>query len=197
MNLNHDGHGGKPGGIGTEVGDPFEAFIAPSETQHVHDPAYLHSFVHSRPTVSNTCGYTPVPQPATRSQLSPLSHPQPPSHSRPHHPTAFNSLRQSHISSAPASASTATSPDPPSVSSNTPPTVATPGPSKVPKSTGTRKERNTAAARRYRQRKLDRVTELEEALSKVMKERDELKLRLAKSEGEGDVLRGLLRDGRC
>lgn len=55
----------------------------------------------------------------------------------------------------------------------------------------TKRHRNTEAARRYRQRKLDRVTELEEALAEMTKERDELKLKLARSEAEADVLRSI------
>lgn len=59
-----------------------------------------------------------------------------------------------------------------------------------------KRERNTEAARRYRQRKLDRTTELEEALSEVKKERDELRLRLARAEAEADVLRSMVGKGR-
>lgn len=55
-----------------------------------------------------------------------------------------------------------------------------------------KRRRNTEAARRYRQRKVDRVSELEEALQLMTKERDEMKLRLARSEAEADVLRGLV-----
>ncbi|EME49800.1 hypothetical protein DOTSEDRAFT_20214 [Dothistroma septosporum NZE10] len=55
-----------------------------------------------------------------------------------------------------------------------------------------KRRRNTEAARRYRQRKLDRVSELEEALEDMAKERDELKLKLAKAEAEAGVLRGLV-----
>ena len=61
------------------------------------------------------------------------------------------------------------------------------GPSKIRK-----RQRNTEAARRYRQRKLDRVSELEEALDAMAKERDNLKLKLAKAEAEAGVLRGLI-----
>ena len=50
-----------------------------------------------------------------------------------------------------------------------------------------KRQRNTEAARRYRQRKVDRVTELEEALAAMTKERDELRLKLARSETETDV----------
>jgi len=56
-----------------------------------------------------------------------------------------------------------------------------------------KRQRNTEAARRYRQRKVDRVTELEEALAGVSKERDELRLRLARAEAEAEVLRGMMR----
>lgn len=55
-----------------------------------------------------------------------------------------------------------------------------------------KRQRNTEAARRYRQRKVDRVTELEEALAAMTKERDDLKLKLARSEAEADVLRGMV-----
>lgn len=55
-----------------------------------------------------------------------------------------------------------------------------------------KRQRNTEAARRYRQRKVDRQTELEEALASMTKERDDLKLKLARSEAEADVLRGMV-----
>nr|POF17348.1 hypothetical protein CFP56_65215 [Quercus suber] len=59
-----------------------------------------------------------------------------------------------------------------------------------------KRERNTEAARRYRQRKVDRVAELEEALAAMTRERDELKLKLARSETEVDVLRGMAKERR-
>ncbi|SMR53436.1 unnamed protein product [Zymoseptoria tritici ST99CH_3D1] len=55
-----------------------------------------------------------------------------------------------------------------------------------------KRQKNTEAARRYRQRKVDRVTELEEALKVVSEERDELKLRLARAEAMSDVLKGMV-----
>ena len=55
-----------------------------------------------------------------------------------------------------------------------------------------KRQRNTEAARRYRQRKVDRLTELEEALAKMTTERDDFRLRLAKAEAERDVLRGII-----
>lgn len=56
----------------------------------------------------------------------------------------------------------------------------------------TKRQRNTEAARRYRQRKMDRVSELEEALASMTQERDDLKLKLARSQAEADVLRGMV-----
>ncbi|KAI7553925.1 hypothetical protein KC331_g901 [Hortaea werneckii] len=57
-----------------------------------------------------------------------------------------------------------------------------------------KRQRNTEAARRYRQRKVDRTAELEEALAAVSKERDELRLKLARSEAEAEVLRRMVRN---
>jgi len=51
---------------------------------------------------------------------------------------------------------------------------------------------NTLAARRYRQKRLDQMSELEAALKESNAERDVLKVRVARLEGEVDVLRGLL-----
>ncbi|KAK4508606.1 hypothetical protein PRZ48_002345 [Zasmidium cellare] len=55
-----------------------------------------------------------------------------------------------------------------------------------------KRQRNTEAARRYRQRKVDKVTELEEALQSMTQERDELRLKLARAEAEAEVLRGMV-----
>lgn len=54
---------------------------------------------------------------------------------------------------------------------------------------------NTLAARRYRQRRLDQVSELEEQLKETKEERDGLKNRVARLEGELDVLRRLVGAG--
>ncbi|GAB7358127.1 hypothetical protein MBLNU230_g0286t1 [Neophaeotheca triangularis] len=64
-----------------------------------------------------------------------------------------------------------------------------------PQSKSQRREANTQAARRYRQKKVDRVNELEAALAAVSRERDELKLKLAGAETEMKVLRRMA-DGR-
>ncbi|KAF4173838.1 hypothetical protein CNMCM8694_009295 [Aspergillus lentulus] len=56
-----------------------------------------------------------------------------------------------------------------------------------------KRQLNTLAARRYRQRRVDRMNELEAELEKVKRERDELKMRVSKLEGETEALRGLLK----
>ncbi|KAL6238773.1 hypothetical protein BDW75DRAFT_236973 [Aspergillus navahoensis] len=58
----------------------------------------------------------------------------------------------------------------------------------------TKRQLNTLAARRYRQRKLDKVAQLEEELAAVKRERDELKMRVSKLEGETEVLRSMVKD---
>lgn len=52
---------------------------------------------------------------------------------------------------------------------------------------------NTLAARRYRQKRLDQVSELEAELQETRDEREALKVKCARLEGEVGVLRGLLR----
>jgi hypothetical protein len=73
---------------------------------------------------------------------------------------------------------------------------ASPSPSDSPEEGGDsrkrKRERNTEAARRYRQRRQDRLEELEEALAAMAKDRDELRIKLARSEAETDILRGLM-----
>ncbi|KAL7926980.1 hypothetical protein ACQKWADRAFT_308905 [Trichoderma austrokoningii] len=55
-----------------------------------------------------------------------------------------------------------------------------------------RRHRNTMAARKYRQKRLDQVADLERALSDVTSERDDLKLKLARREAEVEALREIL-----
>lgn len=55
-----------------------------------------------------------------------------------------------------------------------------------------KRQRNTMAARKYRQKRLDRVADLEKALGEVSGERDELKLQLARREAEVEALRDML-----
>lgn len=51
---------------------------------------------------------------------------------------------------------------------------------------------NTLAARRCRQRRVDQMKTLEDELELIRKERDELRLKVSKLEGETEALKGLL-----
>lgn len=55
-----------------------------------------------------------------------------------------------------------------------------------------KRQRNTIAARKYRQKRLDRIQELEDALKAVTGERDELRLKLARQEAETAALREMM-----
>lgn len=55
-----------------------------------------------------------------------------------------------------------------------------------------KRQRNTLAARKYRQKRLDRISELEEALAAMKNERDDMRLQLARREAEVDALREML-----
>lgn len=56
-----------------------------------------------------------------------------------------------------------------------------------------RRQRNTIAARKYRQKTFDRIEELEKALATALQERDDLKLLLARRKGETEALKRALR----
>ncbi|KAJ4184820.1 hypothetical protein NW755_008732 [Fusarium falciforme] len=55
-----------------------------------------------------------------------------------------------------------------------------------------KRQRNTLAARKYRQKRLDRISELEAALAAMTSERDDMRLQLARREAEIDTLREML-----
>lgn len=55
-----------------------------------------------------------------------------------------------------------------------------------------KRQRNTMAARKYRQKRLDRISDLERALGDMTSERDQLKLQLARREAEVEALREML-----
>lgn len=56
-----------------------------------------------------------------------------------------------------------------------------------------KRKQNTLAARRYRQKRVDQMNSLESTLKEVKSERDSLRVRCARLEGEVEVLRQLLR----
>ncbi|KAI6560314.1 hypothetical protein MCOR04_009719 [Pyricularia oryzae] len=55
-----------------------------------------------------------------------------------------------------------------------------------------KRRRNNAAAAKYRQKKVDRISELEDCVAEISKERDDLKLQLAKRDEEIRILREML-----
>ncbi|KAI0015250.1 hypothetical protein F4780DRAFT_764738 [Xylariomycetidae sp. FL0641] len=58
--------------------------------------------------------------------------------------------------------------------------------------TALKRQRNNVAAKKYRQKRIDRITELESELSEVKHERDDLRIRLARQEAEAAALRTML-----
>ena len=56
-----------------------------------------------------------------------------------------------------------------------------------------KRQRNNLAARKYRQKKVDRIKELEDQVEEVKRERDELRIRLARQEAETAALREILK----
>ncbi|RYP62178.1 hypothetical protein DL769_007419 [Monosporascus sp. CRB-8-3] len=61
--------------------------------------------------------------------------------------------------------------------------------------TANKRQRNNEAARKYRQKRIDRITELESELAEVKQERDDLRIRLARQEAETAALRSMLQLG--
>lgn len=59
--------------------------------------------------------------------------------------------------------------------------------------TALKRQRNNVAAKKYRQKKVDRISELELELQGVKDERDDLKIRLARQEAETAALKTLLK----
>ncbi|KAJ2906214.1 Cross-pathway control protein 1 [Zalerion maritima] len=108
----------------------------------------------------------PQPQPQPRSQPQPQNR----GHKRPRHTPSNNTPGDDPLSS-------------PELDADPEDTAAV----KVQK-----RQRNTLAARKYRQKRLDRIKELEDALETVSKERDDLKLKLARQEAESETLRGMM-----
>ncbi|TAQ83444.1 hypothetical protein B7494_g8237 [Chlorociboria aeruginascens] len=95
-------------------------------------------------------------------------------------------------------------PLPPPLSSTTtpssrtsPPSNTSPNPSSssISNSRIAKRTKNTLAARRYRQKKIDEMATLEQILEEMRRERDALKERVARLEGEREVLRGLVGKG--
>jgi hypothetical protein len=59
-----------------------------------------------------------------------------------------------------------------------------------------KRQRNNIAARKYRQKKIDRISELEDALNDMTKERDELRLELARQQAQTRALKDMMGNGK-
>lgn len=156
---------------------PFETsppFDLSTELEHV-------SSSHSRPS-ARTIGPLMIDLPIPVDSL-----PQPSHQLQAGRPTPPPSLSNA----GPSSSSKTTSPSIAPRTSRASPSVSD-SPEEGGDSRKRKRERNTEAARRYRQRRQDRLEELEEALAAMQKERDELRIKLARSEAETDILRGLM-----
>lgn len=78
---------------------------------------------------------------------------------------------------------------------NRPPRIGPASPATTVSDTNDKRQRNIEAARRYRKRKVDQVSGLEDELAATKKELESTKLRLARAEAEVDVLRRMLGHG--
>jgi predicted nuclease with TOPRIM domain len=56
-----------------------------------------------------------------------------------------------------------------------------------------KRRRNTLAARKYRQKRIDRIADLEDEVDKLKSEREELRIKLARQEAETAALKEMLR----
>lgn len=110
---------------------------------------------------------------------------------------ASSNASTSRSSFQPPSTSTSTSASkhphparPPASQSKSPASSSSPS---SPNSKVHKRTLNTLAARRYRQKRVDQMAELEQRLRESEREKEELQMRVARLEGEVEVLRGLVR----
>lgn len=148
--------------------------------QHQQPSGNLSSLASSSPSEGvsphNFTTHTPQPQPAESSNLNPSS---------------SSSQHQQHVSGAGRGSLVLLSPSP--RNNNTTPSSQAQGedPDIVIK-----RQRNTIAARKYRQKRLDRIKELEDALEAMTKERDDYRLKLARQEAETAALKEMMQMGK-
>lgn len=142
-----------------------------NQQQHQHPEQHIHD----------------VPQPHM------LNTPQPDS-------TLIPSSAGSHSLASPAASSPRSSPSdesPRALNSRSGPGRASAKREKTPAAedpdTVLKRQRNTVAARKYRQKRLDRISELEDALKDMTADRDDLRLKLARQEAETAALREMMK----
>ncbi|KAK2731584.1 hypothetical protein FQN55_004565 [Onygenales sp. PD_40] len=157
--------------------DSFEASTAPDTQFHNQNYAY------APPPQQNNI---PTTQSSTRAlQPKPISTTTTTTTTTASSPTSSNHTNHS----SPSSSGGASHPHPQPKST----TQASSTPAAETDRAADKRRRNTLAARRFRQKQQDRVAQLEKALESVSRERDALKMQVARWEGEAVALRGMLK----
>ncbi|RGP79004.1 gaf domain nucleotide-binding [Fusarium longipes] len=128
-----------------------------------------------------TVNSTLIEQPST----STSSTPNPPS-------TTTTNKSPSSTSAIPGTSTFSLHPSPSASSSSSSSRKRKSSPEEEDSAVTLKRQRNTLAARKYRQKRLDRISELEEALAAMTNERDDMRLQLARREAEVDALREML-----
>ncbi|KAG5753418.1 hypothetical protein H9Q72_002570 [Fusarium xylarioides] len=131
-------------------------------------------------------GFLAQEQPLITVNSSPLE--QPSTSSTPHPPTT--TTNKSPSSSIPGTSTFSLHPSPSSSSGSSRKRKSSPEDEES--AVTLKRQRNTLAARKYRQKRLDRISELEEALAAMTNERDDMRLQLARREAEVDALREMM-----
>ncbi|KAB2576865.1 hypothetical protein BFW01_g7830 [Lasiodiplodia theobromae] len=129
---------------------------------------------------------------ATLNPLPDSFHPFPASNASSSRPSPYSTIESAFSNDAPARVST--SPAGSSDSAGGKRKRASSGDEPVDGALADKRRRNNLAAAKYRQKKVDRISELEDEVKEVSKERDDLKLQLARRDAELEVLRKLLLD---
>ncbi|CVK97501.1 uncharacterized protein FMAN_11549 [Fusarium mangiferae] len=127
-------------------------------------------------------------QPLITVNSSPLE--QPSTSSTPYPHTTTTTTNKSPSSSIPGTSTFSLHPSPSSSSGSSRKRKSSPDDEES--AVTLKRQRNTLAARKYRQKRLDRISELEEALAAMTNERDDMRLQLARREAEVDALREML-----
>jgi len=129
-----------------------------------------------------TVNSTPIEQPTSTSTSS-----------TPHPPQTITNKSPTSRSSIPGTSTFSLHPSPSSSSSSSSSSrKRKSSPEEEDSAVALKRQRNTLAARKYRQKRLDRISELEEALAAMTNERDDMRLQLARREAEVDALREML-----
>lgn len=162
-----------PIAAGASLGN--DNFIGQSDVGSIDSMPQSHSFLDNQ--THRGMSLLPIPQIISYSLLK-------------HSPAAIPTDQSSPPSPNPKATTSQTQSSPPSPPS---PNIETPKSSSTTMSRVEKRKLNTLAARRYRQKRVDQMSSLEAALKEVERERDALKVRVAKLEGETDILKSLLR----